>query len=666
MTLLAPAFLLGLLAIGLPVWLHRLSSENPNRQPFSSVMFLEPGEPRRVLAKKLQYIILLALRIGLLVLLALAFAGPALRGSMRSLVGDTARLHVIIMDVSASMGHGERWSRAERLADGIIDELGSTDLGQLVATGRVTEVLAEPSLDRSALRRGLDLLEPGLFRIDYGQLMGAMDGLLRGVELPVTIHLVTDLQQTSLPTRFADLAPQLPVDLVLHDVSVPGEANWSADGLAWSPASGEFTASLRSYGSETAEKAVVLQLNGEVVARETIVLPAGEAYQVSFPPLELATGANRVVARLEPGDDLTVDDERFLVVKRPAPRPVLLVTGDPRERDAPFLSAALGTLAVQAFEIDQIDPASLADRTLTDFAFIVVGDAGALADEEAERLGRYVEAGGALLMALARRSTGLDQVPITEHDFLAFDPLGRSAAEFTAVGNLDGTHPALRRVDELRAARFFRFVSIAPAPGDRVMIRLEDGTPLLIEHSLGEGRVLLFASSLDRSWNDLPVQPVFVPFVAELAAYLAGTLGVNADAPLGGLLSARAMGLAGGQIFTPSGDAALGLAGSGGGGDVLVEEIGFYEVVGSGQTELAAVNLDPRESDIRPMAPSALARWQELGAGASEDQPAADLGAMESPPTPLWPWVLALLAVVVFVESWVGNWHLRVRRGVAT
>ena len=72
MTLLAPAFLLGLLAIGVPLWLHRLSSENPNRQPFSSVMSLEPGEPRRVLAKKLQYLLLLALRIGILVLLALA------------------------------------------------------------------------------------------------------------------------------------------------------------------------------------------------------------------------------------------------------------------------------------------------------------------------------------------------------------------------------------------------------------------------------------------------------------------------------------------------------------------------------------------------------------------------------------------------------------------
>ena len=103
MTLLAPAFLLGLFAIGVPLWLHRLSSENPNRQPFSSVMFLEPGEPRRVLAKKLQYLLLLALRIGILLLLALAFARPALLGGAQTFLGETASLQVVVMDLSASL-----------------------------------------------------------------------------------------------------------------------------------------------------------------------------------------------------------------------------------------------------------------------------------------------------------------------------------------------------------------------------------------------------------------------------------------------------------------------------------------------------------------------------------------------------------------------------------
>ncbi len=78
MSFLAPAFLAGLLAIAVPLWLHRLSAENPNRRPFSSVMFLEAGEPQRVLAKQLQYLLLLGFRIAVLVALVLAFIQPAI------------------------------------------------------------------------------------------------------------------------------------------------------------------------------------------------------------------------------------------------------------------------------------------------------------------------------------------------------------------------------------------------------------------------------------------------------------------------------------------------------------------------------------------------------------------------------------------------------------
>ncbi|MEE8543187.1 MAG: VWA domain-containing protein, partial [Gammaproteobacteria bacterium] len=275
MTLLAPVFLVGLLALGLPLWLHRLSSENPNRQPFSSVMFLEPGEPRRVLAKKLQYLLLLALRIGILLLLALAFARPALQGSIQTLLGESARLQVIVVDISASMGYGQRWARARDIAADLIDDMGSTDLGQLVAAGRLTRVLTEPSLDRAKLRQGLNALEPGLFRIDYGQIISAVDGILRGVEIPVVLHLVTDLQQTSSPTRFADLAPQARLELQVHDVSVAGDANWGIDGLGWTAAAAEVAVGIRGYGTEAAETTVVLELNGNEVARRRVTVPAG-------------------------------------------------------------------------------------------------------------------------------------------------------------------------------------------------------------------------------------------------------------------------------------------------------------------------------------------------------------------------------------------------------
>ena len=202
------------------------------------------------------------------------------------------------------------------------------------------------------------------------------------------------------------------------------------------------------------------------------------------------------------------------------------------------------------------------------------------------------------------------------------------------------THPALRGVDELRAANFYRSVDVEPAADDRVLIRLDDGTPLLLERALGAGRVLLFTSSLDREWNDLPVQPVFVPFMAGIANHLLGGAGFTSEAELGSTLAVRALGLAGGQIFDPRGEAALGLGA--GSDDVLLDQVGFYEVVGGGTTELVAVNFDPRESDLTPIDAATLERWQGLGVrpGESADAARPSPRADATVPSSLGPWLV--------------------------
>ena len=665
MSLLAPAFFIGLLAIALPVWLHRISSENPNRQSFSSVMFLEPGEPRRVLAKKLQYLMLFALRVGVLILLVLVFTSIVLQGRVQSLVTDTARLHVIIMDLSTSMSHGDRWARAEDLANSVINSLDNSDVAQVVTAGRIIEVVAEPSLDRSATRQAIAMLEPGSFRVDYGQLISSMDSLVRGAELPVVIHIITDVQRTALPTRFADLAPRTPLDLVIHDASAPDDNNWAVSGLTWSAVSGDFIVSLRGYAVQDVEKTVTLRLNGTQVAAQNVLFTSENTAQARFEGLALSAGPNRVLAEITPGDELADDDMRYLVVKRPTPRPILLIADDNRGRAELFLASALSTLSAQAYTVEQISPATLAEYSLDDYVFVVVADAGALAGEDAAILRSYAESGGAILMALAQRSVGLDEVPVTGHIFEPFSQFGVADGEYLVVGNMDRSHPGLGQMDELRSTRFYRHISLELEDTDRVLISLEQGSPLLIEHLLGDGRVMIFSSSLDREWNDLPVQPVFVPLIAQLSSYLAGDHQISVEARLGGTLSAQAMGLSGGQIFAPDGAKALGLAGARAGDDVLVDQVGFYEVAGAGQAELVAVNMDPRESDVTPIEPNALARWRDLSPGAGQAG-AGNLEVTGASPTELWPWILGLLVMVVLMESWVGNWHLRVRRGMAT
>jgi len=662
MSLLAPAFLLGMLAIGLPWWLHRLSSDNPNKQRFSSLMFLEPGEPRRVLAKNVQYLLLLALRIGVLVLLALAFAQPALWRPPSAGDAEGARLHLIVLDASASMSYGDRWQRARAAANDVLGSLGGDDRAQLVLAGRTFAVLGPPTGDVAALRQTLNTVEPGAFRIDYGQVMRSVDGLLRTAELPVVLDVITDTQSSSLPARFGELAPRRAAEIVLHDVTAGAADNWTIDSFGASSLTGELTASVRSFAAEAVTKTLTLSQNASVVAGQTVEVPAGGRAQVTFAALDLASGSNRVEVALDPADDLQADDRRYLALRRPEPRSVLIVAADPRGRGALFTSAALETLAALALTADVKAPSALGERPLADYSFVVVTDVGLLGSAEAAAIQDYVEEGGRALLAFGPRASGLTTVPITGEALLSTPRLGGAAN--VSIGEVDASHPALRGVDELRAAQFSRYLPVEPSAEDRVLMRLADGTPLLLERGQGAGRVLLFTSSLDREWNDLPVQPVFVPLMAGIANHLLGGAGFSNEADLGSTLAVRALGLQGGQIFDPRGEKALGLGA--GSDDVLLDQVGFYEVVGGGATEVVAVNFDPRESDLTPIDAATLERWRGLGVRAADQtQAAAPTAAEDTVPNSLGPMLVILLLLLVIMESAVGNWHLRIRRGIA-
>jgi hypothetical protein len=262
MSLLAPAFILGLLAVGLPLWLHRLSAENPNRKPFSSSMFLEAGEPQRVLAQKIQYWLLLAFRIAVIVVLVLAFMQPACWRDPSAGAAGEQRQHVIVMDVSASMAAGDRWDEAIDSANRIINQAQVGDPVQVIAAGRQLEIVTGATLDKSEVRQTLQTLEPGDFHVDFGQLTRALDGVLRTAELPVVLHIVTDAQASGLPTRFSDLAPAEPVEIQVHPVANGPEANWSVDALLGSAQSGDLAARDAGAGAACDRRIFVARSRG--------------------------------------------------------------------------------------------------------------------------------------------------------------------------------------------------------------------------------------------------------------------------------------------------------------------------------------------------------------------------------------------------------------------
>src|SRR5690606_37388665 len=168
-------------------------------------------------------------------------------------------------------------------------DLGGEDRAQLVLAGRVFEVLGSATNDIAALRQTLNTVEPGVFRIDYGQLMRSIDGVLRTAELPVVIDLVTDAQNTSLPTRFGELAPRRPAEIVIHDAGRGAADNWTVDSFGASALTGEISASVRSFADQPARKTLTLRQNGRTVAEQTVEVPARGRAQATFAALDLAS-----------------------------------------------------------------------------------------------------------------------------------------------------------------------------------------------------------------------------------------------------------------------------------------------------------------------------------------------------------------------------------------
>ena len=222
----APLFLLGVFAVALPIWLHRLQTQSSERQPFSSAMLLETTEERVHLQKKLKYLVLLALRIALLLMIALAFAKPFLNRPPALLTAGAAGTHLILVDTSVSMSRAGVFAQAITVASQLVDEAPSGALLQVLAVDDALHVESDLSAVKAAHRSAVSRLKVSALRLDYGSAMAAVDRLAESLPPPVTLHAISDFQASAMPVRFADVVPSRVNDLVPHVVGTGAPFNW--------------------------------------------------------------------------------------------------------------------------------------------------------------------------------------------------------------------------------------------------------------------------------------------------------------------------------------------------------------------------------------------------------------------------------------------------------
>src|SRR2546426_3322944 len=108
MSFLAPAFLLGLAALAIPVFIHLIQRERKRVIEFPSLMFVRRIPYQSVRRRRIRHWLLLMMRAAAILMIVAAFARPFLRqAAAGAATAGGARGNGIVVDPSASMGFGD-------------------------------------------------------------------------------------------------------------------------------------------------------------------------------------------------------------------------------------------------------------------------------------------------------------------------------------------------------------------------------------------------------------------------------------------------------------------------------------------------------------------------------------------------------------------------------
>src|SRR5215207_5391176 len=162
LSFLFPAFFAGLLALGIPVFIHLTRRDTREPIRFPSLMFLEKIPQKRTEKRSIHRWPLFLLRCAAIALLVFAFARPLLKnaGEPLALPSDGDREVVVLLDRSYSMGMGDRWQRAVDQATQVVDGLAGADRGTLILFDALAEAATESTTDRAVLRSAVREAEP--------------------------------------------------------------------------------------------------------------------------------------------------------------------------------------------------------------------------------------------------------------------------------------------------------------------------------------------------------------------------------------------------------------------------------------------------------------------------------------------------------------------------
>lgn len=695
MSILAPLYFLGALAIGLPILFHLIRRRPKGEVEFSSLMFLQPTPPRLTKRSRLENWPLLLMRALALLLLATAFARPFLRGASFSQQEELGRRLMLVIDTSASMQRTDLWDQAQEKAKSVISDLTQGDQLAIVTfdrepTTRLSyEQSAELTLDqlkKTALATVADV-EPTWHATNLGTAIGyAADAAVTfepddvvddeiGADDPSHVGpahmiLISDMQAGSNIESLQTYTWPKELKLDVRRVAAKKRTNASAQILGETQ-SEDGDPRIRVRVSNSDPDAEVSRFRIAWVGDQSgsvelpVQVPAGEARVVRMPIPDAS-----VTSLVLRDDSHSFDNQRYLVSPQPQSLTMLYIGSDatanskvaePRDSLLFYLQRIPLNNTQRSVAVVPLEPAKLVTPPdVSTTPLVVVGEP--ISTDAASQLKQYVASGGRVLFVMSNESDQDMQPAISQvGDTASFDVSEAKLKDYAMFSQIDFSDPVFRRMsdpqfNDFTKVRFWSHRKIENVPDEwNSLATFDDGDPALLQRKVDDGRVWVLTTGWQPKSSQLALSTKFLPLVYGLF----GVSGGQGD-QFGSITIGDPIVYPPSPTATISGPDQMQLAYETTEDIKQVDQPGVYSFTDNGETKSFAVNLAESESQTTPLSKDALQRFGvDVDKALTVAQTKANKRQLRDieleKKQKLWQWLLVAALVLLAVETvWGG------------
>jgi hypothetical protein len=535
MNFLAPLFLLGGLAVALPVIFHLIRRTTRERKSFSSLMFLMPSPPRLTRRSRLEHLLLLLLRCAVLCLFALGFARPFIKKALDiGLPSGTAKRTVLLVDTSASMRRANLWADARARAESLVRDASPADQIALMTFDRQPhELITFDEWNRTAAGERVALAvrklaesSPGWSSTHLGEaVINAAETLAdtRGnaVTGPRQIIVISDLQEGSRIEQLQGYEWPKGIEVSVEPVKPRRVSNAGLQLVTETDdGSTKEATSVRVRVANSADskldqfKVGWAATDSRTFAAQPINVyaPAGQSRIVAVPLITNVPASMKPDRIVLQGDEEDFDNTVYVIPPEQS-RMSVLYLGAESEKDPHqplyFLQRGFQDTRRTAVRIVQ-------STTNKIWSLAVLTEA--ISDVLAKSVHDEITTGKVALVVMKD-----EHVAPTLSQLLGVERINVHEAQvrnYAMLADIDFRHPLFAPFADPRFSDFtkihfwkYRKLETNGLPNARVLAKFDTGDPALLEVPVGKGKLFLLTSGWQPEDSQLALSTKFVPLL---------------------------------------------------------------------------------------------------------------------------------------------------------